>query len=60
MLGRVVLSLSDGLGEHLLKGCARTATLLPLESVTRYMYFESPGLGLRVALLCRVADLKLD
>ena len=54
MLGRVVLSLSDGLGEHLLESGARTATLL--ESVSRYLYRDSPGL--RVALLCRVADLK--
>ena len=42
------LSLSGGLIEHLLESGARTATLL--ESVS------SPGL--RVALLCRVADLE--
>ena len=58
MLGRVVLSLSDGLSEHLLESGARTATFL--ESVSRYLYGESPGLGLRVALFCRVADLKRD
>ena len=35
MLGRVVLSLSDGLSERLLESGARTATFL--ESVSRYL-----------------------
>ena len=44
MLGREVLSLRDGLSEHLLESGARTATFL--ESVSRYLDGDSRELAL--------------
>ena len=55
MLGRVVLSLSDGLGERLLESGARTATFL--ESVSRYLDGDIQGLA-RIAMMNKVADLE--
>ena len=55
MLGRVVLSLSDGLGERLLESGARTATFL--ESVSRYLDGDIQGLA-RIAMMNKVTDLE--
>ena len=55
MLGRVVLSLSDGLSERLLESGARTATFL--ESVSRYLDGDIQGLA-RIAMMNKVADLE--
>ena len=56
MLGREVLSLRDGLSEHLLESGARTATFL--ESVSRYLDGDSRGLALRIAVMHKVTDLE--
>ena len=55
MLGRVVLSLSDGLSERLLESGARTATFL--ESVSRYLDGDIQGLA-RIAMMNKVIDLE--
>ena len=55
MLGRVVLSLSDGLSERLLESGARTATFL--ESVSRYLDGDIQGLA-RIAMMNKVVDLE--
>ena len=55
MLGREVLSLRDGLSEHLLESGARTATFL--ESVSRYLDGDIQGLA-RIAMMNKVADLE--
>ena len=55
MLGRVVLSLSDGLSERLLESGARIATFL--ESVSRYLDGDIQGLA-RIAMMNKVVDLE--
>ena len=56
MLGRVVLSLSDGLGERLLESGARTATFL--ESVSRYLDGDSRELALTIAFMHNITELE--